>query len=251
MRLRHHRLIAAFTLLATTLPLYAQEGITSQDARQWRGIARLKNLKANGKIRGQTYSIDGQYPVFLAKTRLARFANLKVKRYATKGFQEFLALTKKEMSAENLGAGYEYESGPILSTYKPARLISLSMCTYRYMAGAHGLGLSNAITYAIVNGKPKEIGLADCFLPGTAYRPLVEKLIFAKLKSDERAEWVHDGTVKSLTPEQFNNFTVEKDGLEWTFNPYEMGSYAAGPIDVKLSPAELGPGVRKSLLWGR
>lgn len=247
-----HRLaLTALALLGATSPLRAQEDITSQDAKQWRGIARLKTLKSKGKIKGTDYSLDGQYPVFLARTRLARFANQKLKQYATSSYSEFLKQARTDLQAGSpMGLGYEYESGPLLSTYKPGRVISLSMNTYRYMGGAHGLGLTDGITYAMINGQPKEIGLADCFVPGTRYRPLVEKLLFAKLRQDDRAEWVHDGTVKTLSPAQFNNFTVEKDGLEWTFNPYEMGSYAAGPISIKLTPKELGPQVRKSLLWG-
>lgn len=236
--------------LAIAVGSRAQEEIgTSAGAQQWKGIARLKTLSSNGKVAGKEYHLRGQYPVFAVKTPLTQYANAQLKRYANKNFEQFRTEAKKEMK-ESGGLGYEYDSGPSLSWYKPSRIVSLNMNTYRFMGGAHGLGLSDGITYAMINGKPKEIGLKDCFLTGTDYRTPVERAIFVKLRKDERAAWVEDGSVKSLTVAQFNNFVVEKDGLRWTFNPYEMGPYAVGQIEVKLTAKELGPGVNKKVLWG-
>lgn len=238
----------ALTLLAAARPLKAQDWPVL-DLKQWRGIAHLKSLKTGGTIKKLDYTVEAKYPVFEAKGALENFANSRLRHDAIADFNDFAAQARQEMRTETVMAGYSYASGPILSYYKRGRVISLTINTSRYMGGAHGIELTEGQTFAVVNGKPKLINLGDLFAPGSAYQPLVIKLILAKLKKDERAEWIADGTVKTVTPEQLGNFALEKDGLRWTFNPYEMGSYAAGPIDVKLTISELGPNLRKSVFW--
>jgi len=205
------------------------------------------------RTRARLYKAVSQYPVFNSRSPLARYANAQLKKAAVSDYKDFLAQARRDIKAGAVEAErtYEYQSGAMLGRYAPPKLISLNVTDYRYLGGAHGLAIISGITYGLVNGKPKVLTLGDLFVPGTPYRSRVEKLILAKLKQNPGADWVHSGEVKTLTADQLNNFTVVKDGLEWSFNPYDMGPYSSGIITAKLSPAELGTGIKRNWIWGK
>jgi hypothetical protein len=123
------------------------------------------------------------------------------------------------------------------------------MENYQYADGAHGDTPRTTFNFALVNGQPKRLQLADFFAPGMDSRRHVQALLMAKLHKDSRAQFI--GEVKTLSTAQLNRFVVERDGLRFWFDPYEVASYAAGPIDVKLTVAELGPDFKGSLLHAR
>ena len=131
------------------------------------------------------------------------------------------------------------------SHYASPSLYSVGMQDYLYEDGAHGGLLRVTFNFALVNGQPKRLSLADFFTTGSDYRSQVEKILLAKLHKDPRALFI--GTVTALTPAQLNRFVVESDGLRFWFDQYEVAPYSAGPVDVKLTIAELGPDFRRSL----
>jgi hypothetical protein len=207
-------------------------------------IARLYTLKAKNK----SYQAESAYPKFYANSRLARFVNTEVGHDQRQTFANWVAQSIKSLQGEVSPVGpYQYLSAPSMSFYSP-RLISLCFNAYEFTGGAHGMSVSDARNFGMVNGKPKEIVLGDLFKPGIQYRDLVQTKILAKLKKDPAATWVHEGSVKKLETAQFNNFFIGKGGLTWHFNPYEMGPYANGSIETTLSLAELGSGLRRDLL---
>jgi hypothetical protein len=240
----------ALALATLALPASAQEeGLVNRDMKQWRGIAHLKTIRTKAKL----YKAVTQYPVFNSRTPVARYANVQLKKWAIADYNDFIRESKRDIKAGAVEAdrAYEYQAGPMLGIYAPPRLISVTVTDYRYLGGAHGLAVISGTTFGTINGKPKVLMLGDLFVPGTPYRATVEKAILAKLKQNPGADWVRNGEVKTLTPDQLNNFIVKPDGVEWSFSPYDMGPYSSGIITAKLSPAELGPGLKKSWLWGK
>jgi hypothetical protein len=243
--MKNCRLVLPIVALLSVSPVVASE---KSEAR-FKGIASLHKLSSKSR----NYNAQVAYPAFRSRTPLARFANARVKFLQRHGYFKWLSQTKKDLqraSGENsVGAlPYEYESNPSLNYYSPSRLISLQLVSYQFLGGAHGSSSFQNYNFAMVGGKPKELKLADLFVPGTDYRKIVETRVFANLKKNESATWVQDGSVKKLTPEQFNNFSIGRDGITWLFNEYEMGPYANGQIEAKLSASELGPGFKRSLM---
>lgn len=239
-------LLALTAVLTLSLPALSQEGTSQYKSPvPFKGIARLYTLKSSTK----NWTAESTYPTFTARTRLARFVNRKVSMVQRKQFSDWLTETKKAWNESPSGIGpYEYASGSGLSYYSKSKLISLYFASYQFMGGAHGMNILDARNFGIINGRPKQLVLGDLFKPGSGYRALVQSRIFAKLKKDPNAAWIHEGSVKKLENSQFNNFVFEPGGLRWFFNPYEVGPYASGTFEVKLSVQELGPDFRRELL---
>ncbi len=235
-------------LVAASAPtlLHAQEGTVNVESPvPFKGVARLHKLSQKTKL----YTAESIYPTFRTSTRLTRFVNQTISSKQKKIFNDWLKDSKKALKEfPEAITPYEYTSGPSMTFYSPSRLISLRFDSYEFMGGAHGMGIMDARNFGIIGGKPKQLVLGDLFKPGSDYRDLVESQVFAKLRKDENAQWVQDGSVKTLTNNQFNNFSIEKDGVIWLFNQYEMGPYVVGQFEIKLSLKELGPNFRTSLL---
>lgn len=202
--------------------------------------------------RTKAYEATVVVPVLRAKTAVARAANRAVLKWARGDVQDFVHQAREEGAGRTKDVPqYGLDSGPAAVFVTP-QLVSVSMDRYNYLGGAHGMTNRFVWRFGLVNGRARELKLAD-FFTDKAYAKRVNNLVMKKLKANPYADWVHaepgdTPDVKSLDTAQLNNFSVEKDGLRWTFDPYEMGSYAAGPIEVKLTAAELGPVFRKSWL---
>lgn len=238
-------LVVPFLLPVAAATAQESEGLSVKSPVPFAGIARLHTLKSNGK----NFRAKAIYPSFRSKTPLARFVNAQLRSDIAANYNDWMKQTKTALEGDPTPiAPYEFEMQPSLWHFQPRRLISVELISYQYTGGAHGMSALLAENYALVAGQPKILNLGDLFRPGTAYRTLVETKIFAKLKKNKDAMWVQDGSVKTLTSQQFNNFTVTTDGLNWIFNQYEMGPYAAGVFEIKLSPAELGPGFKREML---
>ena len=131
------------------------------------------------------------------------------------------------------------------------RLVSLIIATYDYSGGAHPNHGVQTMNFGFVAGKPKQLSLSDFFAPGFDGRSHVSKLIIERLKQTEGADWVKEGQVTSLDTKMAERFVVNADGLTWNFNPYEVGPYASGDFEVKLTLSQLGPKFKRSLLLAR
>lgn len=184
------------------------------------------------------YEVAVDFPTFNGSSPLVWLANRTVSVELQKA-KDYVAFCKKDQK-ENPGfiAGYDYQSGFNVSTFRPD-LISLSFGINSYAGGAHGSNTTRPYSFGIVHGAAKQLRLQDLFKAGLKGREIVSKIVMAKLAKDERAQWVADGTVKALDKETCEAFVISAKGLEYTFDPYVMGSYAAGPVDCIVSYAEL------------
>ncbi len=236
--------LVAAALLISGANAPAQTSIDGQKLTALQRVARLKTLRSKGK----SYEAEAVYPVFRARTPLSRYANAQISSRTRVDFAAWVRDTRAQIRESPTDLPYDYSVAPAPNALVTPRLISLCLDNYAFDGGAHGMTISNPLNFGLVSGRPKLLSLGDFFRPGTRYRALVESRIFAHLRKNPNAVWVQDKSVKTLATEQFNSFTAERDGLRWIFNQYEMGPYAAGPIEVKLPLAELGAGFRRELL---
>lgn len=195
------------------------------------------------------YNAIVTYPQFQDRTRLAREVNKTIVRWARKDQSRFINQCKKTF--ESLGqpiAPYEYKADYVVMHSDSARLISVKFEVHEYTGGAHGNFSFVVFNMGRVKGKVQRLMLGDFFESDTTYRKRVADLLLAKLKQDEGALFVRDGTVDSLTNDQLNLFVVQPDGLVFLFNPYDVGPWSSGAIQVKLTVEELGEGLNKKMI---
>lgn len=101
---------------------------------------------------------------------------------------------------------------------------------YTYTGGAHGLGVKSCYVYDFYENV--EITLNNIFKDEAI--PEILSLIKQELSHRDYAESISMDDVNVT-----ENFYVDKDGISWVYNPYEIAPYALGEIEVKLPYSEI------------
>lgn len=107
-----------------------------------------------------------------------------------------------------------------------------------YTGGAHGIYGTECYTYSLAGGY--EITTADLFTDTQLERlnELIRKDIYEQYEAtndDELSE-------KGFFPEYIRateNFRVTPEGITFYYNPYDIGCYALGAVEVEVSREEL------------
>jgi hypothetical protein len=194
------------------------------------------------------YSVEATYPVFRSSSSLARLANRTVSAWSHKYLESFKQQAIRDHKKYKEDQEYTHVVSTAFARPLSPRLLSVGMELYQFSGGAHGMTSRHNFNFGLVDGRPTPLTLGHFFRPGSNYQKRVSDVVIAKLKKYPNADWVQDGTVKALTGQQFNAFGVERDGLRYYFDPYEMGSYASGPFQIKLTLADLGPDFKREWL---
>ncbi len=109
---------------------------------------------------------------------------------------------------------------------------------YSFRGGAHGIQTLSNIVFDAKTGE--QVHEADLFTPG--YEAPVTQLLRLAVKSsmeEEDPEFMQLVNLEQVVPN--GNFSVHEDGVEWLFQPYEVGPYALGIVSATLSWEELKP----------
>ncbi|MCM1151212.1 MAG: RsiV family protein [Alistipes sp.] len=107
-----------------------------------------------------------------------------------------------------------------------------------YLGGAHGMYSTEYHTYSLVDGY--EFSAED--LIGTEKMEPLRELIRTKLYEQYDAADDRELSDRGFFPEYIsvtNNFRVTPRSLIFHYNPYEIGCYANGDIDVEITCEEL------------
>lgn len=118
-------------------------------------------------------------------------------------------------------------------------LLSYTIESNQYSGGAHG---GTTFRNAILDLKTGEkIGEEDLFTEASL--PLINDIILKKLEAQNKVESPEEleqiGYFDVSQIGQYKNLYLVEDGLVYTFNEYEIGAYALGTIEVKLSFQDL------------
>jgi hypothetical protein len=140
-----------------------------------------------------------------------------------------------ETAAESLGSDINISYTVVLAKDD---LIGIEFTVSNYSAGAaHPNSYTEVVNFDLKNGKL--LKLADLFLPGSKYVQTLATYCIQTLKKqakDQGADamldddWIQKGAAPELT--NYDNWTISKKGLGITFDPYQVGPYAAGPQHV-------------------
>lgn len=169
---------------------------------------------------------------------LANLARSTVRRAETKHYNDFMkeAFEVKRDFGSSDWPGCSFESSSRIAI-QDARAISVVVDCYQYLGGAHGIGVTRTYNFGLVQGKPKELSLRNVVGAGNVEK--VQILLIEKIVKHPRTAWKDMGWLTELSEQQLNRFWVNKKGLTWEFNPYELASYADGPFTFSLSWAEM------------
>lgn len=141
----------------------------------------------------------------------------------------------------SVGADYEITveaEGETVDT-----LVSYTITRASYTGGAHGMYGIECYTYSLAAGY--ELTAAD--LVGEAQLPRLGEAIRRKIADEYEARQDEELIEKGFFPEYIaptDNFRVTADGVTFIYNPYEIGCYALGLVEVTLSAEEM-DGIRK------
>ena len=178
----------------------------------------------------------------LSGSPLATFATQSLQAEATSGLAAWM---KQNAVTTKPRVPSFYQVQPFISMATP-NVISMYFLVSTYEGGAHPITVFDPHTYAMVGGSPMEVHAKNIFKPGVKFVDVVSSLVISKLMQNDRAEWVTDGTVKTLTPAQVDSFVVTPSSITYLFNPYDMGPYAVGTFQVKVPFTELASDLDKS-----
>ncbi len=225
---------AAFSLHEEPIEFSHSEEIVARQIRE-----KNKKLK---------YEIDVEYPQLSGSVdpNFEKF-NQSVRSLISKKVADF----KKEMApapedqpaTDTPGVPADESMGSDISagyTVALARddLVSVEFTISSYSAGAaHPNSYTEVVNFDLKNGKP--LKLADLFVPGSKYLQTLSTYGVQALQKQAKAEgadamldddWIKKGAAPELT--NYRNWTISRKGLGITFDPYQVGPYAAGPQHV-------------------
>lgn len=137
---------------------------------------------------------------------------------------------------EEIGTWYSYYKG----IESRAQLYLQHLLVYRidyneYTGGAHGIYMSSFLNMDLRTLSP--IRLEDLFVEN--YEEELTELLWKQLMEDnhvttrQEAEDMGYGSTGDLTPVE--NFYLDKKGITFYYNVYEITPYAMGPVTITLS----------------
>lgn len=201
--------------------------------------ARIVTREMKDADRRASFEINVEYPQLegLAAAGAAGFNEaaraLAAKEVADfrKGVAEYRADykgAKPEGPGNSLDVGYYVD-------YADDNLISIGFTEDTYYAGAaHPNHATVVLNYDLKAGRA--LRLADLFRPGSPYLKTISDYCLRELKGDSdlegAADMIDEGASAKL--ENYRNWLVKRQGLEITFDPYQVGPYAAGPQYVTI-----------------
>jgi hypothetical protein len=186
----------------------------------------------NRKLR---YTVKARYPQALGAGRDQRLTKLnqELRRFITKEVRGFT--TDFQAPEERMfGVGSSFDSRYQVE-FATNDLVSIGFIINTYFEGAiHGNYNIIVFNYDLTSGKT--LKLADLFKPNSSYlKPISDyavKSLRKELTADPEFDWIQSGA----GPEEKNyqSWNVKREGLEVTFNPYQVASYAEGPQTVVI-----------------
>lgn len=127
------------------------------------------------------------------------------------------------------------------------RLVTVSIDSYFFTGGAHGMTLTQNMVFDAATGK--QLGLADFFAPG--FETALDRLIdirFRQMRGLAPGDTLtgEKGGLFENVIRHNENFAVTGSGIRFLYNQYDIAPYAAGQITIDLSFDEL-KGILKPL----
>lgn len=116
------------------------------------------------------------------------------------------------------------------------RVVSLRLDVGGYVAGAaHPYSFSQTINFDFATAR--ELILADLFAPGADYLGPISDYCIARLETTDFFVGFETGAAPDAL--NYRNWSLTDAGLLISFDPYQVGPYAAGPQEIAVPYADL------------
>jgi hypothetical protein len=129
-------------------------------------------------------------------------------------------------------------SDKLMILFQTSKLVTLAFDNYAYTGGAHG---NYGTEFKVLDlTKNKSLALADILTEGgiAKLQPKLEAS-FRKQFNLQPGDSLTDGGLFENKIEPNDNICVTGSGLEFVYNPYEIGPYAMGEIELFIPFTEL------------
>jgi hypothetical protein len=209
--------------------------------------AQVINRQVSESVKAKRLELSAEYPELAGGANAAGFNQL-VKSRVTKELAAFkkqmMSLSAADLKMIPQGMNNYIDIGYNIE-YADDDLISVSFLEGNFTGGAHPNYGYFTITYDLKNGR--EVKLSELFQPGAKYLEAVSAYATKDLQSrkmpdsDENLGLAQDSFAEGATAkaENYQNWNITKKGLMFTFDPYQVGPYAAGSQTVIVPYANL------------
>ncbi|MEP6923170.1 MAG: DUF3298 domain-containing protein [Pyrinomonadaceae bacterium] len=227
----------------------AKEGTSfwaSEQMAAFTNGAKIATISTSETFKPKRLDVSAQYPLLVGGGANTVAFNELVKAKVAKEAGDFKKLMLAQTAADLkfLPEGVNnYIDISFNVEYTDNDLISLSFLEGTFSGGAHGNANYFTVNYDLKNGK--ELKLADLFKPGAKYLGAIAAYSLKDLQSrtegSENAGLAQDLWEDGAKPtaENYKSWNVTRKGLMFTFDPYQVGPYAAGSQFVIVPYAEL------------
>jgi hypothetical protein len=211
-------------LLLLTVVAFAQQAPTPAPL-----FAQITSSTQERETQDPPEIIDLEYPVLAeAPGIVAAPFNQAVQAMVDQQVQSFEANILPPPDGLETGPNSIYLEYEVRSN--GPRLLSVYYSYSTYMSGAaHPLPWSQTMTYDLQTGAM--LALADLFQPGTDYLARLSQASIADLQQQGMMEWEEGAAPQEIN---YKSWNVTADGLQITFDPYQVAAYAAGFQTVTL-----------------
>ena len=186
------------------------------------------------------YRIEVGYPQIEGDTRFDKF-NKEIRAMVTKNVAAFKTSETSNETDAGSEVPAETQTSSLDSDYEirlaADDLISIELSESAYSRGAaHPNSYTTVLNYDVRNGK--KLALADLFSPKSNYLKAISDYCIRDLKQQAKKEkdsMLADDMIQSgasARADNFKSWTITRQGLWITFDPYQVAAYAAGPQQV-------------------
>ena len=222
------KLIAVVALLAITAMLIPVHPAAAQDEETCWSKGGNWDAETESCAIQTTIEVKMNYPMEFVQDE-----------FAAATIDDYFATIQQAFFGAFAEYGMFYSPGPLaldvsytITPYTDS-ISSILFTIYEYTGGAHGNTTFQSFVFDTANQRVLTLGdVIEASLPEAAIAGLVQDQLREKLGDMTDEQWILDGT--SPTPENYANWILTVDGLVFTFPPYQVAAYAAGPQEVTI-----------------
>lgn len=208
---------------------------------------QIINRQINESVKAKRLDLAAEYPELTGGANASGFNQL-VKSRVTSMLADFkkqmVGMTAEDLKMIPAGVNYYMDIGYNIE-YADDDLISVNLMEGNFTGGAHPNYSYFTITYDLKTGK--ELKLSELFKPSANYLEAISAYAIKDLQSrkipdsDENMGLAQDIFAEGATAkaDNYQNWNLTKKGLMITFDPYQVGPYAAGSQTVIVPYANL------------
>ncbi|MCC6146116.1 MAG: DUF3298 domain-containing protein [Anaerolineaceae bacterium] len=187
--------------------------------------ATIEKKKLEGAGEDPKYTIEVNYPV-IAGAEVFNQASQAIAERVVNAFKGNLE-TYPPIDDPNLTSYSSVNMNYTVLQNTPGVVSVYYQIDEYYRGAAHPAHYSAALNYDVRNQKVLTLG--DLFQPGADYLKLLSDYAIKDLTGEEWFLFPEGALPKA---ENYRNWNLTPDGLQITFDPYEVAPYAAGFINV-------------------